>query len=67
MVRQIRAACRAEIAPSATAAATCGNRAGNGCPDRARRGASSAASRTRAAASRRPIRSRSDSSTAVDE
>ena len=28
MVRQIRAACRSQIAPSATAAATCGNRAG---------------------------------------
>jgi hypothetical protein len=66
IVRQIRAACRSEIAPSATAAATCGYRAGNDSPDIARRGPSSAASRTRPAASRRPIRSRSDSSTAVD-
>ena len=38
---------RCPIAPSATAAATSGNRAGNASPDIARRGPSSAANRTR--------------------
>ena len=62
MVRQISAACREDRAPSATAAATSGNRAGTRSPDSARRGASCVASRTRPAASRRPIGNRSDNS-----
>ena len=46
MVRQISAACRVQTVPAATAAATFVNRAGKRCPDIARRGARSTATRT---------------------
>jgi len=66
MVVVIAAACRGEISPAALAAAVAGKIAGSGSPVSARRGPSSAAARTRAAASVGSMRSSCRSSAPVE-